>query len=139
MYFQAIYQWRLRRILRRVAASDRERAWLEIKDTWSKAQCLYEGPVTPGATIYIEFALLKHLLTLQDADELLWRGVQSVNKYVCAYSVAGLGRLQSPRLSDLPAEILNRRDVIQRAIGHFWSHVELGIFARLTQDPSRES
>lgn len=102
-----------------------------IAQLWASAKGVYKGPVGPGARVTIEFEALL-LVTSAPASAVegfLASRMNDPNPILAAYCLTALRDICSPRLEDIPEELLARRELISVHSCCFGCHDTLGGFA----------
>ena len=102
---------------------------------WAKAQIVFESP--SWEVHHPARALVEQLAQCHECHDGLLELLSSQNQLVVAYALKTLEMMGSPALSDLPDELLERRQQISIQSGSFRNSMDLGGLARQIRKRAR--
>lgn len=108
----------------------------EATRIWMNAQIVYESPSWEGHPP--ARALVEQLARLPQCHDGLVALLSSANQLVVAYALQTLELMESSVLTELPDEVLERRQKATFQCGSFKNSMDLGGFARQIRKRARE-
>jgi hypothetical protein len=111
--------------------SNLDSAWPVVEGVWSHASAVYRTRVGASATKPFELVVLDEVRKDRPGGEhLLLKHLLHKNPNVAAYCLLGLEQMGSPKIKELPVEILTRKELILIYTGCFVRSETLGDFAK---------
>lgn len=126
--------WVGRQILQKIGRQSLSSLWPSISHLWGSADCLFAGPVGPGALIAPEYSVLKDMLSAhrEEASQLLRSGLSDSRPYVVAYCIYGLGLIEQ---IVQPSEFGHRTDQVRWRLASRTGQSRLTEISELTAPP----